>query len=346
MKDDGQVKIKLREINEIVGEYLDRINNSIQQPKTFDELIEGLNGLIGPSTMTRNLQQSISFFFTFFVQPKYRGNKEAFSFSEDALDRLRHLVLQLDSLLSARFSESESSGGSGSVTVLEQMSQDLGDLKKTIEDLEAQTQGFTDRTSRYGANYPVDFIILSAHNTRKLAKRLEIDYKHLASLPKYNSKKNKDDIDDTTKLLRNLFSKFHHVVIALRNRHSKRTPFKINDEYDVQDLLYSLLLLHFDDIRTEEWTPGYAGGTARMDFLLKKEKLVIECKKPRKGLGTKEVGDQLIMDMARYRNHAECKILVCFVYDPGSIITNPKGLQDDIEAKSTSDFQIVVVIKP
>ena len=107
-------------------------------------------------------------------------------------------------------------------------------------------------------------------------------------------------------MLKNLFSKFHRIVISLRNRYSKRPAFKINDEYDVQDLLYSLLLLHFEDIRREEWTPSYAGGTARMDVLLKKETLVIECKKTRKGLGMREVGDQLVIDAARYRNHADC----------------------------------------
>ena len=44
-------------------------------------------------------------------------------------------------------------------------------------------------------------------------------------------------------------------------------------------LLHALLLLYFDDIRAEEWTPSYAGKSARMDFLLKNEGVVIEVKK-------------------------------------------------------------------
>lgn len=43
----------------------------------------------------------------------------------------------------------------------------------------------------------------------------------------------------------------------------------LEDEYDVQDLPHALLLLYFDDVRAEEWTPSYAGKSARMDFLLK-----------------------------------------------------------------------------
>jgi REase_DpnII-MboI len=52
----------------------------------------------------------------------------------------------------------------------------------------------------------------------------------------------------------------------------------MKDEYDVQDSLHALLKLHFDDVRREEWTPSYAGSQSRMDFLLKREKIVVETK--------------------------------------------------------------------
>jgi hypothetical protein len=93
---DDEVEKRINEIKSIVEGYL-RISNAIQQPKTFDELIEGLNGLIGPSVMTRNLQHSLSFFYTFFARPGDKGKKDAFTFSEDTLDKLRELELELDS---------------------------------------------------------------------------------------------------------------------------------------------------------------------------------------------------------------------------------------------------------
>ena len=104
----------------------------------------------------------------------------------------------------------------------------------------------------------------------------------------------------------------------------------IEDEYDVQDLLHALLRLYFDDVRPEEWTPSYAGKSARMDFLLKEEKIVIEVKKTRKGLGDKELGDQLIIDVERYKIHPDCKKLICFIYDPEGRIGNPGGLVSDL----------------
>ena len=52
----------------------------------------------------------------------------------------------------------------------------------------------------------------------------------------------------------NIFERFHQVSRQLRSRYDGRETLFINDEYDVQDLLHSLLHLHFDDIRPEEWT--------------------------------------------------------------------------------------------
>src|SRR5690606_29458864 len=50
-----------------------------------------------------------------------------------------------------------------------------------------------------------------------------------------------------------LLNSFHNVARQLLNRHSSRETLKIDDEYDVQDLLHSLLRIQFDDIRAEEY---------------------------------------------------------------------------------------------
>jgi hypothetical protein len=80
-------------------------------------------------------------------------------------------------------------------------------------------------------------------------------------------------------IVENICNRFHLVCRRLRTRYSDRPTIEIEDEYDVQDLLHALLHLHFDDIRREEWTPSYAGGSSRVDFLLKSEQIVIEVKK-------------------------------------------------------------------
>lgn len=152
--------------------------------------------------------------------------------------------------------------------------------------------------------------------------------------------------ESPVKILRRIFSRFHLVVRELRNRHASRTTLDVEDEYDVQDLLSALLILHFDDIRPEEWTSSYAGQSARMDFLLKNEKIVIEVKMTRKGLDDKEIGNQLIIDIERYKNHPDCDTLICFIYDPIGRIRNNQGLTTDLQKKSSSQLKIIVMIYP
>lgn len=140
-------------------------------------------------------------------------------------------------------------------------------------------------------------------------------------------------------------SRFHSVARQLSKRHENRDTILLKDEYDVQDLLHGILCIFFDDIRPEEWTPSYAGKSSRMDFLLKDFGIVIETKMTRKGLGSKEIGTQLIDDIARYRQHQDCNTLVCFVYDPEGLLVNPAGLEKDLSSEQ-NDFYIKVIIAP
>ncbi|WP_369683016.1 hypothetical protein [Pseudanabaena sp. SR411] len=150
---------------------------------------------------------------------------------------------------------------------------------------------------------------------------------------------------DHFKLIEQICSRFHLVVKQLKIRHTNRETLVVNDEYDVQDLLHSILHIYFDDIRPEEWTPSYAGGCSRVDFLLKNEKIIIEVKKTRASLKDKVICEELMVDSQRYRTHPDCKKLFCFVYDPDGLISNPRGLENDLNMKN-DDFEIKVLIVP
>lgn len=143
-----------------------------------------------------------------------------------------------------------------------------------------------------------------------------------------------------------ILEKFHSVCTQLKNRHNNRPTITIEDEYDVQDVMNALLRINFEDVRKEENTPSYAGGTSRIDFLLKREKIVIEVKKTRVTLKDREVGSQLIIDLVRYKSHPDCKHLICFVYDPESFIVNPRGLENDLNQYSSDEMVVQVVIRP
>jgi hypothetical protein len=150
---------------------------------------------------------------------------------------------------------------------------------------------------------------------------------------------------DPSFLIKLLCDRFHLVAKQLRQRHDERETLDIKDEYDVQDLFHSLLRIYFDDIRPEEWNPSYAGSSTRVDFLLKTEQTVIEIKKTRQNLKSKQLGEQLIIDIAHYKNNKECKTLYCFVYDPDGYISNPRGIENDL-SKKENDFNVIVTIIP
>ena len=82
------------------------------------------------------------------------------------------------------------------------------------------------------------------------------------------------------------------VARQLVRRHQDRSTLLIEDEYDVQDLLHSLLSIFFDDIRPEEWTPSYAGKSSRVDFFLKPHGIVIELKVPVQASRGDQYGDR------------------------------------------------------
>jgi|JI7StandDraft_1071085.scaffolds.fasta_scaffold16069_2 hypothetical protein len=156
---------------------------------------------------------------------------------------------------------------------------------------------------------------------------------------------NAESEPDQLTLIEKLCLRFHTSARQLQQRYKSRETLTINDEYDVQDFLHSILRLHFDDIRAEEWTPSYGGGSSRVDFLLKAEQIVIEVKKTRASMKAKDLGEQLIIDRARYESHPDCKTLVCFVYDPEGRIGNPVGIERDLERHS-GGLRLRVIIAP
>ena len=144
--------------------------------------------------------------------------------------------------------------------------------------------------------------------------------------------------------IKKICDRFHLVVRQIRSRHESRPTLDVQDEYDVQDLLHSLLWVEFDDVRAEEFIPSYGGKASRIDFLIKAERVVVEVKKTRARLDAKVLSTQLIDDIERYRSHPDCGTLVCFVYDPEGLIANPRGVEADLSRNEP--YRVTVLIRP
>jgi len=140
---------------------------------------------------------------------------------------------------------------------------------------------------------------------------------------------------------------FDRVARLLGKRHANRETLVINDEYDVQDLMHALLAGSFDDVRIESWNPTYLGGASRVDLLIPMAGIVVEVKMTRANLLDRKVGDQLAEDVTRYSDPSAnrgANILVCFIHDPAHLLTNPRGLEVDLEAASNERLRVVGVV--
>lgn len=159
---------------------------------------------------------------------------------------------------------------------------------------------------------------------------------------KKSTTKEKPDLLDA---LYQMLKRFDIIVRQLRHRYADREPIEVKDEYDVQYILHALLKGLFSDVRSEEVSPSYAGASSRIDFLLKDVKVVVETKMASASLKDKKIGEQLIIDIERYKTHPDCRKLVCLVYDPNNYIRNPAGIESDLSRK-TNKFKVIVFVVP
>ena len=143
-----------------------------------------------------------------------------------------------------------------------------------------------------------------------------------------------------------VLNRFHKVAQAIRDRHSDKETIIIQNEYDVQDLLNGLLQINFEDVRKEDFSPSHAGANSRLDFVLKKEKIILEVKMTSEQSTIDKLGRELLVDIGRYKEYPDCNDLVIFIYDRGDLIRNKTGFINDLQKQSTSKLRVTVVINP
>ncbi|MEJ0090741.1 MAG: hypothetical protein WDM80_13485 [Limisphaerales bacterium] len=206
-----------------------------------------------------------------------------------------------------------------------------------------EVTGNFDITVENGVKVHIQKTSFYGHGLDDLHGAIMTDLGHLPWLEPVDKKKAEVTVKPVT-ILEHLLRRFHLVARQLQHRHADRDSLIISDEYDVQDLLHALLRINFDDIRPEENTPSYAGGSSRVDFLLKKEKIIVEAKFATAKLKDKQIGEELMVDIQRYQSHPDCETLICFVYDPGGFLKNPVGLANDLSKKHDKVVVKVIVV--
>ncbi len=150
-------------------------------------------------------------------------------------------------------------------------------------------------------------------------------------------------------IVRQILTNFHDSVAKIvRQRRENRIGFSINDEYDTQDLLFSMMKPIFPDIQTEDYTPKYGGSSKRIDLVLPSDDIVIEVKYVRNSDTDRKFVEELNTDISTYHKHPNTRTLFGFVYDPNHIISN-HNFFDELNGKRIHDnvsYEVEIIVNP
>ncbi len=119
-------------------------------------------------------------------------------------------------------------------------------------------------------------------------------------------------------LVRNIIYQFGNSTQKITTgRRKGHDNFEINDEYDVQDILYVILKSVFPNLRDEDPIPKVGAKSTKIDLILREEKILIEVKMIKKGDSNEtHFIEQLKVDFESYHQCQWLEKLFCFVYDP------------------------------
>jgi hypothetical protein len=123
------------------------------------------------------------------------------------------------------------------------------------------------------------------------------------------------------------------------------TPFAVESERDLQDVLLLILRSIFQDTRREDWTPSAAGNAKRIDIVIPSARLLVETKFVRDRRHAKRIADELRVDIESYHHHPACGTFFGFVWDPQRFMDDPAQLEQDLSAprtKGDASFDVVL----
>lgn len=164
---------------------------------------------------------------------------------------------------------------------------------------------------------------------------------------RYEILPNLDQIDKKSMIIQQI-DYFPILARYMANRGHRRPPFKIENEYDVQDFLFVCIRSILQDARIEDWTPKHAGSSKRIDIVVPSVGVLIETKCVRDASHARKIGDELRIDIESYHSHPSCKHLIGFIYDPSAHIIDPDAISNDLSgprSKGTSHFDVQILVR-
>jgi len=149
-------------------------------------------------------------------------------------------------------------------------------------------------------------------------------------------------------LVRDILNNFSNAIQKIiSGRRLNHPDFKIEDEYDVQDISYVILKSIFPNLREEDPIPKVGGKSTKIDLILREEKILIEVKMIKaKDSNETHFIEQLKVDFESYHECKWLRKLFCFVYDPykkTQDISNFNDLNGE-RTKGEHNFNVEVIV--
>lgn len=206
----------------------------------------------------------------------------------------------------------------------------------SYNEFEKEISGFVTELSRKELE-TIDLIILA---------ELQIYFSKQAVIKTtYNNLSARDLIIEILENFENAVKKITDSSLRYGKDKQKRELISINDEYDIQDLLYFSLKSVFPEIKYEDDTSNYGGSAKRLDFYLKDEGIIIEVKHIDKA-DDKKYTKQMKEDLQSYHVVNVLIEIIFFIYAPNAIqdINNFNELEgaQTIQGK-TFNVKVIVV---
>lgn len=185
-------------------------------------------------------------------------------------------------------------------------------------------------------------------NGRRKAHQLlkDPDILALYKLPILEDEKRFELIEKISESLR----RFHLSTNWLeKHRRQNHDPFIIKDEYDVQDLLYSFLLMNFPEVDMENPGKKIADVSIRQDIIIQNLKLIIEIKCFRNGDDWPAMKQSINNKIQSYSRVGDYDYIIVFIYNPDLVLKKPDIIERDLTTSqriNDSEFDVLGIVDP
>jgi hypothetical protein len=121
--------------------------------------------------------------------------------------------------------------------------------------------------------------------------------------------------------------------------------WKIENEHDVQNILYLILRSCFEDTEYEDPTPKFGSGSSRLDLKIPSQGVIVEAKFARKESDFPKIEDEIKVDSVDYIKSTPYKKIIVFIYDNSSSVqVHQRTINALKQIESIQD--VIVVSKP